>query len=204
MNASVYITNLDPFRIEWVTNNNLLERVLGLNHSEVMAQGSYIASRVMQQPDFEETINKSVEAFSKNADSHWTGAYRIKKQGSSDYSWVMYSTTTFEKDEFGLPKTGIVVAFGLNEFNTPGALTDFIAHLKDKIFTSDRTALTDQQRIVLKKILDNKTTLEIAKELTLSKYTIDDHRKAIYKKLGCRNKSELFKTAQKIGISADF
>lgn len=200
MNAAIYITNLDPFSLKWVTNNKLLNSVLGLNQQQVLDQGDFIASRVLKNPDFEESINTAVEAFSKNPDSTWTGAYRIKKENSSEYSWVMYSTATFEKDDQGNPKTGVVVAFGLNEFNTPGAMQDFIAHLKSRIFATQRTSLTAQQRIVMSKILDNKTSAQIAKELSLSKYTIDDHRKAIYKKLGCKNKSELFQYAQKIGF----
>lgn len=200
MNAAIYITNLEPFTLKWVTNNELLKSVLGLNHQQVLDKGDFIASRVLSHPDFEESINTAVEAFSRNPDSTWTGAYRIKKEGSSEYSWVMYSTATFEKDEHGNPKTAVVVAFGLNEFNTPGAMQDFISHLKSRIFTTQRTSFTTQQRLVMSKILDNKTSAQIGKEMSLSKYTIDDHRKAIYKKLGCKNKSELFQYAQKIGF----
>lgn len=200
MNAAIYITNFDPYRVEWVTENKVIETVLGLNQKQIIEKGAYIASRVLKDPDFKESIVDEVDEFSKNPNATWTGAFRIRKEGSSDFSWVMYSCAAFEKDEEGNPISGVVVAFGLNEFNTPGAMQDFITHLKSRIFVTQRTSFTKQQRLVLSKILENKTSVQIAKELSLSKYTIDDHRKAIYKKLGCKNKSELFQSAQKIGF----
>ncbi len=200
MNASIYIINLDPYEIKWVSDNALVQTVLGMTQKQVIDQGKYIAGKLLKNPDFTESVIKAVEAFQQNPDATWTGAYRIRKEGTSELSWVMYSTATFEKDEVGNPETAIAVAYSLHEFNTPGAIQDFIAHLKTRIYATQRLSLTSQQSLVLNKILDNKSSSQIGAELALSKYTISDHRKAIYKKLGCKNKAELFKTAQKLGI----
>lgn len=200
MNAAIYLINLDPFEIKWVTDNDMLETVLGMTKQQVLNDGHFIASKVLQDPDFKESVSVAVKAFFENPDMKWTGAYRIKKEGSSDLSWVMYSTATFEKDAKGKPATAVTIAFSLHDFNTPGAMKDFITHLKSKIYTKERESLTEQQSIITGLILQNKSSNEIAQELALSKYTIVDHRKAIYKKLGCNNKAELFQVAQELGL----
>lgn len=200
MNAAVYIINLNPYEIKWVTDNDVLKTVLGMSQEEVIDKGKSIAGKVLQTPDFQESISQAVEAFNNKKKSTWTGAYRIYKEGTSELSWVMYSTATFEKDPEGYPKTAVGVAFSLHDFNTPGAMQEFITHLKSKIFVTQRASLTSQQNLVMTKILTNKSSVQIANELSLSKYTIKDHRRAIYKKLGCKNKAELFQAAQRLGL----
>ena len=200
MNAAVYLINLNPYEIKWVADNDMLQTVLGMTQQQVIADGSFIASKVLKDPDFNESVTEAVMAFYENPDIKWTGVYRIKKEGSSELSWVMYSTATFEKDERGNPKTAITVAFSLHDFNTPRVMKDFMTYLKTKIYTKERESLTEQQSIITNLILQNKSSKEIAQELSLSKYTIVDHRKAIYKKLGCKNKAELFQVAQELGL----
>lgn len=200
MNAVVYLINLDPYEIIWISENEMLQTVLGMDHEQVLKNGQFLAGKLVRDPDFYESVSTAVKAFYENSNLKWTGAYRIKKEGSTELSWVMYSTATFEKDNTGKPKTAIAVAFSLHDFNTPGAMKDFIAHLKSRIFTKERESLTQQQSLITSLILQNKSSNQIAQELSLSKYTIADHRKAIYKKLGCNNKAELYQVAQKLGL----
>jgi two-component system response regulator FixJ len=60
--------------------------------------------------------------------------------------------------------------------------------------------LTKTEIKVLRFILDGKSNKEIASKLHRAVSTIEDHRSNIYKKIGVRNLSELFKWAAKMGL----
>ena len=54
-----------------------------------------------------------------------------------------------------------------------------------------KTALTKRETEILKLIAKGRTSIEIAKHLKLSKYTVDTHRKNIHKKLGIKSNTGL-------------
>lgn len=56
-------------------------------------------------------------------------------------------------------------------------------------------ALTRREKEILQLIAKGRTTIEMAKELKLSKFTIDTHRKNIHKKLGIKSNTGLVKYA---------
>jgi two-component system response regulator FixJ len=60
--------------------------------------------------------------------------------------------------------------------------------------------LTKTEIMVLRFILDGKSNKEIASLRHRAVSTIEDHRSKIYKKIGVRNLSDLFKWAAKIGL----
>jgi two-component system response regulator DctR len=55
----------------------------------------------------------------------------------------------------------------------------------------ETTALTDRQREISKLLAFGRNNKEIANELGISRRTVEDHRSAIYDKLGVRNVVEL-------------
>ena len=54
------------------------------------------------------------------------------------------------------------------------------------------SGLTDREREVFAMLLTAKTPKEIAYHLKVSYYTIDFHRKNLYRKLGIQSRAELF------------
>ncbi len=68
----------------------------------------------------------------------------------------------------------------------------------DKIDGSDRNIeLTRREIEILQLVVKGRTTLEIAQELRLSKFTIDTHRKNIHKKLNIKTNAGLVNYALK-------
>ena len=57
--------------------------------------------------------------------------------------------------------------------------------------------LTKREKEILNLIIKGRTSIEMAKQLKLSKYTIDTHRKNIHKKLGIKSNIGLVKYALK-------
>lgn len=59
----------------------------------------------------------------------------------------------------------------------------------------DKVALTKRETEILKLLSRGRTTLQMAQELKLSKFTIDTHRKNIHKKLGLKSNAALINYA---------
>jgi DNA-binding NarL/FixJ family response regulator len=62
------------------------------------------------------------------------------------------------------------------------------------------TKLTQRELEIIRLIADQKTTGQMARELFLSKHTIETHRKNILLKLGLKNSAGLVKYAMKHGL----
>ena len=60
---------------------------------------------------------------------------------------------------------------------------------------SNSTTLTKREKEILNLLVNGRTSLQMAKQLKLSKYTIDTHRKNIHKKLGIKTNAGLVKFA---------
>ena len=200
MNAAVYTVNMDPYSIEWVNDNRILNNVLGLNREEILAQGQYIAAKLIANPDFSESVTLAVEKFKETPDIAWAGVYRVKHE-NGNYNWVVYATSTFETDDNGAPTKAVCIAIDpANLLNTPETLGCFIKHLNEMRFRPTIKTLTPRQKQILELLLDSYSEEAIAERIGISKYTVSDHKKSLYKKLGCKNSKELFAKAQGAGI----
>ena len=60
---------------------------------------------------------------------------------------------------------------------------------------NNSTTLTKREKEILNLLVNGRTSLQMAKQLKLSKYTIDTHRKNIHKKLGIKTNAGLVKFA---------
>lgn len=67
---------------------------------------------------------------------------------------------------------------------------------KEKTPTKD-TQLTKRESEILQLIVKGRTSMEMANQLNLSKYTVDTHRKNIHKKLGIKSNTGLVNYALK-------
>jgi len=200
MNAAVYTLNLDPYKIEWVNDSIILQDVLGLKREEILAQGEYIAAKLLANPDFSESVTLAVEKFKETPDIAWAGVYRVKHT-DDNYNWIVYATSTLEVDDNGTPTKAVCLAIDpSNLLNTPNTLGHFIKHLNQMRFRPTIETLTHRQKEILDLILESNSEEAIAEQIGISKYTVTDHKKSLYKKLGCRNSKELFAIAQGAGM----
>lgn len=104
-----------------------------------------------------------------------------------------YVTKEVKKDE--LIKAIHAVVMG-NRYFTDAVDIDLTEWEKNRN-TNKKVELTRREREILKLIVKGRTTLEIASELKLSKFTIDTHRKNIHKKLNIKSNAGLVSYAMK-------
>ena len=77
--------------------------------------------------------------------------------------------------------------------NLPKDIEDWF----NKEYTKKDVTLTRREKEILTLITKGRTSLQMAKQLKLSKYTIDTHRKNIHKKLGIKTNTGLVNYALK-------
>jgi len=76
MNAVIYVLNLDPYKIEWITENAMVDRVLGLSPEQVIQNGELIVGKLLSNTDYQESVELAVEKFVDNPKIEWAGVYR--------------------------------------------------------------------------------------------------------------------------------
>lgn len=200
INAAIYTVNMEPYTIEWINESRVINDVIGITREQVLDQGEYIAAQLMANPDFSESVTLAVEKFKESPDIAWAGVYRIKHI-NGDFNWVVYAISTLESDENGVPIKAVCVAIDpSNLHNTPETLKDFIKHLNKLRFEPILGKLTDRQQEVLCLLMESNSEEDIAEKIGISKYTVRDHKKSLYKKLDCTNSKELFAKAHMYGL----
>ncbi len=200
MNGVLYVLKVYPTQIEWISNNEVLRNILGLDEKDVIRFKTKLKNCLIDSPDYEESASLSVKKFTQNPDIKWAGVYRIKNS-EGEHQWTIYSAATISKDQYGLPDKIAVIALPLNDvFNTPKAITELQKHLSQQIHKKTIDSLTQKQMEVFKLIAHGYIRKEIAHKLNISEYTVESHKEALYKKLNCSNKTELIKCAEKFGL----
>lgn len=200
MNAVMYVMDQDPYKLSWICDNKTVARILGISAKEVLAMGDYITAHLLADPDFEESVSIPVEKFKENPDINWAGVYRIAAQDGS-HKWIMYSASTLEANDQGVPTKACVVAVLLDDiFNTPETLRQLKDYIKGRINMKEIESLTDKQRMVLQLLGRGLSRTAIADTLDISVYTVDDHKKAIGKKFDLQTSAQLVKLSQRLGL----
>lgn len=200
MNAVAYIVNLDPYRVDWVSANESVVRVNGLSPTDLMKKGEYIYSWLSSSPDFEESVSDLKEKMKEDPDKKWAGVFRMPNEDKT-VRWVLYSTATLECDEDGTPSKLITLAFSETDlFNTPNALKKFHTHIAQTVYSKEIEGLTSRQKEILILLALGTSRQIIAEKLQISTHTVDDHKKALFKKYKCRNLGQLTLLACKFGL----
>lgn len=198
--ALIYIVNLESREVLWVNDNTSVRGQMAQNGQDYMVQVNTFAARVHDTPDFEDIVKQVIKKLRKNPDRRWAGLHRVK-DNSGLHRWMVYTASTMTRDENEQALTATIVTFPVEDvFNTPKTLKEFQKYIQLHINAKERDKLTDRQRQILKYIASGFSRKEIAQKMEISIYTVDDHRKAMLKKLDCRSTSELIRIAQRLGL----
>jgi DNA-binding CsgD family transcriptional regulator len=148
------------------------------------------------------------KALGNPADYKISYDYRVRKK-NGDYIRILQQITTIQYDE----DKGVVRTFGvhtdithlkpegrpvLSFIGLNGAPSYLNVDVKNK-FGSGETTLTPREQQVLQLLAQGKSSDAISQELSISKQTVDTHRKNLLKKTGCSNTAALMSEAVKRG-----
>lgn len=130
----------------------------------------------------------------------YTWNYRIKNADSS-YVNIIQNTTPLQFYDTNKPIIGLA-HYTVLDGNLKMDICATAKYLNDKneyetlFYQNESTSnlldiITNRERDVIRLLLTNKTSKEIAKNLNISKYTADTHRKNILKKLNIHSTFKL-------------
>ena len=200
INASIYIVNLIPYKIEWISDNNRTFSSTGFTGKEIMANGDQFYNRLMDDPDFKESISGSVQFFLNNPNKDWFGVYRIMNRDGG-YRWAYATASVYERNVEGIPSKAIVVALDITEqILTDQSLEIALKENSKNKFKDLINSLTEKEIEIIKLIGAGYSTKEIAAKLYNSVKTIENYSSMIKKKLKIKNIAEIGVFAEKIGL----
>lgn len=200
MNGFIYVLNMHPYKVEWINDSDTVKKFSGQTAKEIIKNGAFIPTSLEPEPDFRESVTNAIKAFEQDPDIDWGGMFRFIKDKKTA-TWVAYASATLSTDKYGQADKVISVAIPMDSlFHTPDTMRLFHEYCSHRLNESLIASLTNRQKEILTLIGQGKIRKEIAEELNLAITTIDDHKKALFKKFGVKKMSELAVKAQEIGL----
>jgi len=208
VNSTFYcITNTQTLKFEYISKN--MFSCIGIDREELNEKGmEYLWSR-MHPDDIERWLiaMKELMRFTLSEISEedrvkmsYTWNYRLK-HANGTYVNIIQNTTPIEFDEFKKPIIGLAhytvigshlnmdvcaSAKFLNEKNEYETL--YFNNFSQKLLSS---GLTNRQRDIIRLLVLNNSSKDIAEKLFISSNTVDTHRRNILKKLNISSTGEL-------------
>ena len=181
----------------YTSNEFDFETALGIIHKEDIP----VVSRVIKG-----TVHHYVHSKTVERDSYLTLTYRLLKKDGSVVK-VLRQTGAFEVSEMGefMSNWSLITSIDFIsnknqvEWHLNTNEVDFL-RFKDNVYTEFRNFFTSRELLIIHGIKKGLKSSEIATELSISKYTVDTHRKNILRKCGCTDKEQLLRFCAVNGI----
>ena len=200
MNASVYILNLDPFRLDWINDSAHTYRGVGLSAEKIIEQGEAAAKRFLTSEDFQEIVSEAIEFAYQNPNEPWHGMFRVKHT-NGNIRWIYATSVVFEKDEKGIPQKTIVTAMDITDhLHTNESLGKVLKETRQRRHKKVLKSLTKREVEIIRLLAEGMSTKGIAEHLNRSFHTIETHRGNIKHKLGCKNVAEIAAMGYRMGL----
>lgn len=200
VNATAYVMSFDPFKFDWLFPNHNSTRLTGRSEEQLVDAEGNAPFLLYPEPDFVESIVDQIAKYNEDPDTKWGGVFRVVHSEGKEQA-IVYASSAFEKDDSGKTKSIACVAISLDDiFNTPKTLWELRDYIAGKINTETVNLMTERQKEVMKLIGQGFSRKLIAKQLNLSEYTIEDHKKSLFKKFNCNNVKVLAQLARELAL----
>lgn len=200
MNAAVYITNLQPFRVEWISDNRQLRDSLGLTAEGVVANGEAVARMMLEQMSYQQSVDEAVQYIKHNPNAKWTGIMNFTNFSTGEKRWGMYSTAPYEVRE-GKVYKALTIAIDVTDQMDTDKVVNLLVKSKLRVqYQHLYDHLTKRQLEIIRHIAQGLTTKEVAAKLKVSPNTIENHRANIYSRMNVKNATEMVALAEKAGL----
>jgi DNA-binding CsgD family transcriptional regulator len=123
---------------------------------------------------------------------------RLKPMETTDYRWTYVSSKLLKTDNITIPTQRVLVA---TPINLMGQMSNKINRLLDENYYLKKNykrfaALTKREKEIIHLLYYGYTNPQIADRLFISRYTVEQHRKNINRKLEIRTVVEMIKFAE--------
>lgn len=193
--------SFDPFKFDWLFPNDNSSRLTGRSEEQLIGAEGNAPFLLYPEPDFVESIVDQIAKYQDDPDTKWGGVFRVVHSEGQEQA-IVYTSSALKKDEDGKTKSIACIAISLDDiFNTPKTLWELRDYIAGKINTEKVNLMTERQKEVMKLIGQGFSRKSIAQELNLSEYTIEDHKKSLFKKFNCNNVKKLAQLARELALA---
>ncbi|HEY1164151.1 MAG TPA: LuxR C-terminal-related transcriptional regulator [Chitinophaga sp.] len=196
--AMLYTADTELSTVSWC--NQRMEEITGFTFGEMNNLGLEFFRHIMHPDDFELT-GIARQSFRDNKNI-FGGVTRVRRKGGNEWRWLVGLAIPFSRNEQGDVKEVICALLDLTvAMDTHNQLADAMSDMLRRQNEALLSKLTAREIDVLTLAVRGLNNKEIASQLSLSRYTIETHRKNIRLKLKVRNTTELVALARKIGFN---
>lgn len=196
--AMLYTADTGLDTVSWC--NRRMEEITGFTLDEMNSLGLEFFRYIMHPDDFELT-GIARQSFRDNKNI-FGGVTRVRRKGENEWRWLVGLAIPFTRNEQGEVKEVICALLDLTfAMDTHSQLADAMSDMLRRQNEALVSKLTAREVDVLTLAVRGLNNKEIASQLSLSRYTIETHRKNIRLKLKVRNTTELVALARKIGFN---
>lgn len=200
VNASIYILNLDPFRVEWINDSLHTLRGAGMAADEIINGGDDVVNRLIETSDFRESVVEATQFFYQNPHKTWQGIFRTH-QPKNTARWILATAVVLEKNKAGIPQKTLATAMDITELiHTNDSMAATLQVMQQNRHKNTLDLLTKREKEIIRLLAGGMSTKEIADKLKRSFHTIETHRGNIKNKLNCKNVAEIAAIGQRIGL----
>jgi len=200
MNGCIYILNHNPYRVEWVTESKMLTRATGMTAEQIAQIGDQLPYWLSNNESLRENIQEPLNLYEKNPEATIGGTYKLTNLRGEE-NWVGYTVSALQRGVRVRDNKYVVMAWLMDDItHTQGSLDQYIHELSASNHVELTERLSERQKHILIRISEGFSIRKIAEELNLSPYTVEDYKRALYKKLNCSNQKELAVKAKTIGL----
>lgn len=194
--AMLYTHENSVKTVNWC--NRYMEDVTGYTMAEMNNLGLEFFRQVMHPEDFDLAVIAQ-QSFRENKNA-FGGLLRFRKRGAEDWCWLAGIAIPFTRDDQGGVKEVICAFVDLTlAMDTNDQLAEAIRDVIRRQNNDLLDKLTNREKDILKLAVKGLNNKEIAEILSLSRHTVETHRKNIRLKLKVRNTTELVAIARKAG-----
>ncbi|MEC5147475.1 LuxR C-terminal-related transcriptional regulator [Chitinophaga sp. 212800010-3] len=195
--AMIYSYDNDNKSVTWC--NDRLAETVGFSRTEMTGMGMEFFRHIMHPDDFK-LAAVAQQSFINNK-AQFGGLARIRKKGELEYRWLLGLEVPFTHDKNGRVVEIICAFLDLtNAMDTNVQLSEALNEIMRRQHENLLNKLTAREKDVLAMAVKGLNNKEIAQSLSLSRHTVETHRKNIRLKLKVRNTSELVAIARKLGF----
>ncbi len=179
--------------------NRVSEKVLNMTLAESTGYGPEYQSKIVFDKKEFQRINGLIQAFyTRNDETEILSFFqKLKPVGSKSFEWMYITSKLYKRQEYLVPEERLLIACPVNLM---GDMAGKVNRLLDENEFMKRNfknfaQLTRREKEILTLTASGDNNPTIADKLFISRHTVEQHRKNIYRKIDCKNFSELIRFA---------
>jgi DNA-binding CsgD family transcriptional regulator len=195
--AVVHINNLETQLVDWINQYGL--SLSGYTHDQVVQNPDFLRGAVVAE-DLP-WMYESIEWFKKPDSNSTSYIYNMRHADGKVVTYQGFGVV-LETDENGKPLRNLAIDIDItHDIQNFLQLKRHLDEMRRKLHQSQLDSLTITERQIVTHLCKGKSIKTIASEQNRSHYTIENHKRNIFTKLGFNKTSQLVTWGNEVGLA---